>query len=238
ALVLARDRQAPLSTVRQLFDRYQERALSPLPLIQLAAAFQLMGDAARMEQAVELAQARGYGYQRHGGSGYWDEWLGDYGSAVRDYALAYALAAKYQFAEQGRVTWLAQLDSRLQGRSYLSTQEQMALVLAAGAAGGDAGQPWAASLATAAGRQDLTGAADRSVALRGADVAALQLTNTGTQPLFAELDLQGTRQEPPAPRSDAIRLQRSWYTPDGRPWDGGVLHTGDLLVVKLRVSAN
>src|SRR3546814_4199880 len=27
ALVLARDRQAPLSTVRQLFDRYQERAL-------------------------------------------------------------------------------------------------------------------------------------------------------------------------------------------------------------------
>lgn len=238
ALVLARDRQAPLSTVRQLFDRYQERALSPLPLIQLAAAFQLMGDAARMEQAVELAQARGYGYQRHGGSGYWDEWLGDYGSAVRDYALAYALAAKYQLAEQGRETWLAQLDSRLQGRSYLSTQEQMALVLAAGAAGGDAGQPWAASLATAAGRQDLTGAADRSVALRGADVAALQLTNTGTQPLFAELDLQGTRQEPPAPRSDAIRLQRSWYTPDGRPWDGGVLHTGDLLVVKLRVSAN
>src|SRR5690606_4137066 len=41
ALTLARDRQAPLSTVRQLYDRYQERALSPLPLLQLAAAFQL-----------------------------------------------------------------------------------------------------------------------------------------------------------------------------------------------------
>ncbi|HYG46263.1 MAG TPA: MG2 domain-containing protein [Bordetella sp.] len=238
ALVLARDRQAPLSTVRQLFDRYQERALSPLPLMQLAVAFQLMGDAGRMEKAVDLALARPYGYRHHGGSGYSDEWLGDYGSAVRDYALAYALAVQYQLAEQGREPLLAQLDSRLQGRSYLSTQEQMALLLAARAAGGDAGTPWAATLATAHGRQDLTGTEDRSVSLRGADLAALQLTNTGAQPLFVEFDLQGTRQEPPAPRSDAIRLQRSWYTPDGKPWDGGVLHTGDLLVVKLRASAN
>ena len=31
ALVLARDKKAPLSTVRQLYDNYQERARSPLP---------------------------------------------------------------------------------------------------------------------------------------------------------------------------------------------------------------
>src|SRR3546814_9964392 len=43
ALVLARDRQAPLSTVRQLFDRYQERALSPLPLIQLRSEERRVG---------------------------------------------------------------------------------------------------------------------------------------------------------------------------------------------------
>ena len=238
ALVLARDRQAPLSTVRQLFDRYQERALSPLPLMQLAAAFQLMGDAGRMEKAVDLALARPYGYRYQGGSGYFDEWLGDYGSAVRDYALSYALAAQYQLAEQGREPLLALLDGRLQGRTYLSTQEQMALVLAARAAGGDAGAPWSVAMATAAGSRDLTGADDRSVSMPGAELAALQLTNTGTQPLFVELDLQGTRLEAPAPRRDVIRLQRRWYTPDGRPWDGGVLRTGDLLVVKLRVSAN
>ena len=239
ALALARDRQAPLSTVRQLFDRYQERALSPLPLIQLAAAFQLMGDAGRMEQAAGLAAQRAYGFRRHDGrAGYGDDWLGDYGSAVRDYALSYALAAQYGLLDEGREALLAQLDGRLQGRSYLSTQEQMALVLAARAAGGDAEAPWSAELATAAGVQALQGAADRALALRGADLPALRLTNTGTQPLFAEFDLQGTRREPPAPRSDVIRLQRSWYTPDGRPWDGGVLHTGDLLVVKLRASAN
>src|SRR5690606_24424588 len=102
ALVLARDRQAPLSTVRQLFDRYQERALSPLPLIQLAAAFQLMGDAGRMEQAAGLAAQRAYGFRRHDGrAGYGDDWLGDYGSAVRDYALSYALAAQYGLLDEG-----------------------------------------------------------------------------------------------------------------------------------------
>lgn len=157
---------------------------------------------------------------------------------MRDYASSYALATQYQLAGEEREPLLVQLDGHLQGRSYLSTQEQMALVLAARAAGGDATAPWSATLATAAGRQDLRGSDDRSVPLRGADLASLQLTNTGTQPLFVELDLQGTRQVPPAPRSDVIRLQRSWYTPDGKPWDGGVLHTGDLLVVKLRVSAN
>lgn len=51
ALVLARDKKAPLSTVRQLYDNYQERARSPLPLIQLAAAFKLMGDEGRMKSA-------------------------------------------------------------------------------------------------------------------------------------------------------------------------------------------
>lgn len=238
ALTLARDRQAPLSTVRQLYDRYQERALSPLPLLQLAAAFQLMGDAGRMEQAVKQALDRPYGMRRHGGSAYADEWLGDYGSAVRDYAQAYALAVQYQLAQDGRERWLTQLDVRLQGRSYFSTQEQMALLLAAEAAGGDATQPWAAALTTAAGTQALAGTADRTVALDGAALAGLQLTNTGAQPLFIELDLQGTPVLPPAPRSDAIRVQRSWYLPDGRAWDGGALRTGDLLVVKLRVSAN
>ncbi|EWM52116.1 putative peptidase inhibitor domain protein [Bordetella holmesii 70147] len=38
AYALARDGKAPLSTVRQLFDNYGDRARSPLPLIQLAVA--------------------------------------------------------------------------------------------------------------------------------------------------------------------------------------------------------
>ncbi|OZI56965.1 alpha-2-macroglobulin family protein [Bordetella genomosp. 4] len=237
ALTLARDKQASLATVRQLFDRYQERALSPLPLIQLAAAFQLMGDTGRMEKATQLAMERAYGYPIKG-SYYYGAWLGDYGSPVRDYALGYAIASKYQLSPQRRETLMMQLDDHLRGRSYLSTQEQMALVLAARAAGGDAGQPWAAAMAAASGTKNLTSAEDETVALKADDLSLLQVTNTGSNVLFAEFDLQGTRQEAPAPRSDVISLQRRWYTPDGRSWDGGVLRTGDMLVVRLTASAN
>ena len=35
-----------------------------------------------------------------------------------------------------------------------------------------------------------------------------------------------------------IQLKRGWYRPDGKPWDGGTLQTGDMLVVWLQASAN
>jgi uncharacterized protein YfaS (alpha-2-macroglobulin family) len=237
ALALARDKQASLATVRQLFDRYQERSLSPLPLIQLAAAFQLMGDTGRMNKAMELALVRPYGFPIRGR---YDTgaWLGDYGSPVRDYALGYAIASKYDLAVQGRETMMVQLDSFLRQRSYFSTQEQLALILAARAAGGDAGQPWAALMTTGARQQQLAGNQDETVPLTAADISTLQLTNTGSQPLFLEFNVQGTPLVAPAPRSNVIALQRRWYTPEGRAWDGGTLRTGDMLVVRLTVAAN
>ncbi|MVW70608.1 alpha-2-macroglobulin [Bordetella sp. 15P40C-2] len=237
ALVLAREKQASLATLRQLFDRYQERALSPLPLIQMAAAFELMGDTARMNKAMELAYARPYGYPIRGRYQQ-NAWLGDYGSPVRDYALGYAIASQYGLAPAQRQSLLSKLDGLLRGRAYFSTQEQMALVLAARAAGGDADKPWNANIQMATGGRVVSKASDETIALSADVLPTLQVTNTGTAPLFVEYDMQGTRTEAPAPRGDAIKLQRRWYTPDGKPWDGGVLRTGDMLVVRLTAAAN
>lgn len=238
ALALARDKKAPLSTVRQLFDNYQERARSPLPLIQLAAAFKLMGDEGRMTKALDLAMTREYGITRSSNS-YYDEWMGDYGSSVRDYALAYALANKYELKHDRLENLLSQLSSRLGNRSYLSTQEQMALLLAARAAGGDKGTPWEAALTVNGVRKPLTGGkSDTVVSLTPSELAGTQLTNTGSQSLFVEYDVQGSPMATPAPRSDVIQLKRGWYRPDGKPWDGGTLQTGDMLVVWLQASAN
>ena len=50
-LVLSRSQQAPLGALRSLFDRRND-ARSGLPLVQLAAALKLMGDAPRAEQAL------------------------------------------------------------------------------------------------------------------------------------------------------------------------------------------
>ena len=239
ALTLARDGKAPLGTVRQIFDRYQERARSPLPLVQFAAAFKQMGDEGRMQAALEQAMARPYGIGVLNGTQVsTDEWLGDYGSAVRDYALAYALMAQYQLHSDRRELFLQEAASRLGGRAYLSTQEQLALLLAARAAGGARDGGWQATLAAGTDHQIYDGGADRTVALRAADLGQLRLRNTGTQPLFAEIDIQGSPLAAPPPRDDVIRLQRRWYYPDGRAWDGGILRTGDMLVVRLHVEAS
>ena len=240
ALALARDGKAPLSTVRQLFDSYQERARSPLPLVQLAAAFKLMGDEGRMKTALEQAMSRDYGISRRGaGAYYYDEWLGDYGSAVRDDALSYALMARHDLRHERRENLLGQLASRLGNRSYLSTQEQMALLLAARAAGGDSGTPWEAALTVNGARKPLAGGkGDLSVSLSAADLGSVQLANTGSQSLFVEYDIQGSPTAAPAPRNSVIQLKRGWYRPDGRPWDGGVLQTGDMLVVWVQATAN
>ncbi|WP_283242558.1 alpha-2-macroglobulin family protein, partial [Achromobacter ruhlandii] len=238
ALALARDKKAPLSTVRQLFDNYQDRARSPLPLIQLAAAFKLMGDEGRMKSALDLAMTREYGITRRANS-YYDDWLGDYGSAVRDYALSYALANQYELRHDRVENLMTQLAARMGNRSYLSTQEQMALLMAARAAGGDKSTPWQAALTVNGVRKELEGGrSDRTVSLSAAELAGTQLTNTGSQSLFLEYDIQGSPTTVPAPRNDVIQLKRGWYRPDGRPWDGGSLQTGDMLVVWVQASAN
>ncbi|CAM3445006.1 Alpha-2-macroglobulin [Bordetella sputigena] len=235
SLVLARDGKAPLATVRQLFDNYQERARSPLPLVQLAAAFKLMGDADRQRAALDAAMSRPYGVGTSFGGV--DEWMGDYGSAVRDLALSYALMQQYDLRHARREVLLTDLAARLNGRSYFSTQEEMALLLAARASGVASAGSWEATLANGIDRTVLQGTDDRTVSLAAKDIGAMQLTNTGSRPVFAEFDVQGSAMQPPAPRANVIRLQRKWYRPDGRPWDGGTLQTGDMLVAWIRADA-
>jgi uncharacterized protein YfaS (alpha-2-macroglobulin family) len=242
ALALARDGKAPLSTVRQLFDRYQERARSPLPLVQLAAAFKLLGDEARMTAALDAAMKRQYGVEvmvrSSSGYSYYDEWLGDYGSPVRDYALSYALMAQHDLRHPNREPMLAELATRLGGRSYLSTQEQMALLMAARAAGGQDGAAWELTLSGAQGKKVLQSKDDQSLALTAADMGAVQLVNTGAQPVYAEIDIQGTAKTAPAAQSNIIRLQRSWYYPNGTRWRGETLKAGDRLVARVVASAS
>ena len=238
ALVLARDKKAPLSTVRQLYDNYQERARSPLPLVQLAVAF---ADGRRRAHEGRAGSGHGARVRHHPSQQqpYYDEWMGDYGSSVRDYALAYALMSQYGLKHDRSEVLLSQLTNRLGNRSYLSTQEQMALLLAARAIGGDKNTPWEAALTVNGVRKPLTGGkADATVSLAPADLASTQLTNSGSQSLFVEYDIQGSPTVTPSPRSDVIQLKRGWYRPDGRAWDGGTLQTGDMLVVWVQASSN
>ncbi|MCP2821175.1 hypothetical protein NK918_24790, partial [Salmonella enterica subsp. enterica serovar Typhimurium] len=66
---------------------------SPLALAHLGLALKLMGDEARSRVALDEALAKPYGL-RGNDSEY--EWLGDYGSPLRDRATLYALLARHE----------------------------------------------------------------------------------------------------------------------------------------------
>jgi uncharacterized protein YfaS (alpha-2-macroglobulin family) len=241
--MLAREEKAPLATLRTLLDTYQSNARSPLPLIHLGIALKLMGDEARASRALEAAMALPYGLQPQlaEGSGHWSEWLGDYGSRIRDHALAYALLYRHQIAHPRRENLLMDLAAEFDKRQYYSTQERLALFLAARAAGmGSAGgaPAWKAKLQLNDRAQALSGT---SGAIRALDTAQLRkgvsIANEGEQPLYIEYSAEGYPLRPLPPRDDRIVIERSWFTTDGKPTSARQFKTGEMLIVRLQVKA-
>ncbi|MDI1258487.1 alpha-2-macroglobulin [Aquabacterium sp.] len=234
--ILARDQKAPLATLRTLHDDYRGNARSPLPLVHLGLALKLMGDEARAKVAFDEAMRLGYGIQqtREG----WYDWLGDYGSEVRDTALAYAMLVRHKVNHPQRENLLVRLVGRFGQRQYYSTQERLALFLAARAAGGDATQAWQGSIKVG-NRTEAINA--KGTERRSFDVTALKrgisLTSTGTQPLFVEVISQGYPVKPLAARDDSIVLDRSWWSTDGKSITTRQFKTGEMFIVRLRVQA-
>jgi hypothetical protein len=204
-----------------------------------------MGDEARARVALDDAMARPYGIpSREPNSG--GEWLGDYGSPVRDLALSYALLQRHALAHARRENLLFDAADRLGGRQTLSTQERLALFLAARAAGGvvaavsvgAAGKPWTALLKTGDKTEGLSA---RATETRTVDATALArgvtLRNTSALPLFVEIDAAGYPLKPPAPKADVITLKRDWFDAAGQPLAGRSVQVGDLLIVRLQARA-
>ena len=236
--ILARAQKAPLATLRTLHDDWRSNARSPLAGVHLGLALKLMGDEARATVALDDALKLAYGINPSTSSQGWDEWLGDYGSALRDNALAYALLHRHQVAHPKRENLLLDLAATFEKRQYLSTQERLSLFLAARAAGGTSDAPWSVSLQTGTTTAALS---SKTAEQRNFDTAAIQrgvsVTNTGKDTLFAEVAAEGYPVKPLAPRDDRIALERSWWTPEGKAITSRQFRTGDMVVVRLKVQA-
>lgn len=232
--MLAREQKAPLAALRLLHDQYRDRARSPLPLVHLAIALHLMGDAKRSEQALNEAMTKPYGIHAN----YDWEWLGDYGSGLRDYALSYALLYKHQLSHAQRENLLQQVSAQLsRNRYYYSTQERIALFLAARAAGLASAESWSAQVVSADGSQAYSSKENQTISINPAlAVKGITLENKGTAPLWVEVESSGFPLKLPT-ASDKISLERRWFTTDGKPWKGGTLKVGDMLLVRITAKA-
>ncbi len=240
--ILAREQKAPLATLRTLHDDYRGNARSPLALVHLSVALKAMGDEARAKVALDDAMQRPYGIQPVDTvNAWWGEWLGDYGSRTRDLALAYAVMQRHEVAHDRRENLLIELAAEPDRRRYHSTQERLALFLAARAAGvgTNTGEPWNVTMQRTGGTSETI--SSKATERRSVDAAALQrgvsFAGTGQQPVYVEVSVQGYPVKPLAARDDRITVERSWWTVKGEPLATREVKTGDMAIVRVRVSS-
>ncbi len=243
AYVLARVKRAPLGTLRALFDSEREKTKTPLPLVHLGVALKLMGDEPRAQKAVEEAFTKTFQRPR---------WLGDYGSELRDGALMIALVQRHGLSRPeygGRVFELARLlkvEQRqagqyrwnIDGRLYLSTQEQIAIARLGKGLIADGDSVVSGTLAIGA---ESTPISPERLWSRNFDASALRagvrLNPNGTPPLYVSTDVAGVPARAPAADDRMVAITRSWYTLDGKPWQPAPLKEGDGLIVGLKIEA-
>jgi uncharacterized protein YfaS (alpha-2-macroglobulin family) len=228
AYVLARESKAPLATLRQL---HESRALahSGLPLIHLGIALRLAGDETRANEAITegIRKPREEGY-----------WWGDYGSALRDSALAYALLVKHKIDVPGRDALVSVVAAEMdRPEHWLSTQEKLALFLVGRefAVAGKGGE-WRAQLGAASGSVAIATQGSSYREITSQDLAAgIKLANGHSDKLFVELAVSGSPAKPPVPPAQTFTLARSLYTGDGSPLVERVLKVGESVIVELTV---
>jgi uncharacterized protein YfaS (alpha-2-macroglobulin family) len=224
AYVLARERKAPLATLRQLHES-RAHAHSGLSLIQLGVALKLMGDQDRSNVAVKE------GLRKNRDSGYW--WW-DYGSPLRDAAMSFALLERHQIAADGRDNLLAVMAGEMEKNRYYSTQEKLALFLVGRSYGNEGSGSWTASLSAGGKSADLSSKGTHFRPLTAAELAGgIKLANTHQEPLYVELSLSGNPVKQPAAKSDPIELTRAIYGPDGSAISGRALKVGETIMVRI-----
>ncbi|MVG13034.1 alpha-2-macroglobulin family protein [Aeromonas jandaei] len=223
AYVLARVGKAPLATLRLIWEQQADHARSGLPLLHLSLALSAMGDEQNAAKALSRALATERG----------DDYLGDYGSPLRDEALEFSLLRQHKLAVERWPALSAKVADTLAHRQWLSTQERLALLRLARF---DPAADWQAKVTSSLGSGSLSGSAPLQQGAPEA-LAASTVTNEGKGSLYVQRTLVGYPEQAPARISKGMSVTRSWFNSDGQPFDPAKVKVGDLVVVRLNVSS-
>jgi hypothetical protein len=233
AYVLARVGRAPVGTLRALYDNEREKLLAPVPLLHLGVALALQGDKARGEQAITEAFSKEFKRP---------EWIGDYSSPIRDWALLVALTHEHGLSKpeyDAKAFDLAREYLGTGGGGYwFSTQEQIAIFRMGRALLADAPNSFGASIAIGGTREELTGRAFYSRTFTPAELSAgVRVTPNAQGSVFVAQEVAGIPRSAPSAERDDLKITRTWYTTDGEPWKGDSLREGDVLVAMITVES-
>ena len=230
AYVLSRTKQAPLGTLRSLYDQFAGKAVSGLPLVQLGIALNTMGDRKRGGEAIQ----KGLDSVRDD-----QKYLGDYGSQLRDQAAMLYLLLRNKIDVPQQSERISRLADLLHNRSYLSTQEQLFTFLAGLKVVEKSKGSWQAALKMGTDTVELN---NSGLQVRSMSIDELQkgstLTSASKEPLYVSLSLDGYPETTPAPDTDPIEIQREWYDMQGNKVQVQDIKPGSLLLTHLTITSD
>jgi uncharacterized protein YfaS (alpha-2-macroglobulin family) len=223
--VLAKNGTAPIGDLRYLADTKLKNLATPIAKSQLAAALALVGDRARAERvyaaAVEsLAPKPIIEFGRV-----------DYGSALRDAAALVSLASEGN-APRATLTQAVQRVEAARGLTpFTSTQENAWLVLASRALAKEAN-----TLALDVNGSPVKTALYRSYKASEMAGQPIKITNTGDTPVQAVVSVSGSPITPEPAASNGFKIERNYFTLDGKPADVTKAKQNDRFAVVLKVT--
>jgi len=203
--VLARVNRAPLGTLRALYDNDRSKSLTGLSLVHLGLALSLQGDKNRGQKAI----AQGFALHKER-----PEYLGDYGTALRDEALMIALTHERGLNKPEYDARIVDLGRELDARrnrqwTYFSTQEQIALGRVGKALLATQGKQFSGTLQVGALAEDIP---DTKLWGRDFDFAALsrgvRFAPQGQGPLYVSLEAAGIPQQRAQRRTQVVHAGR------------------------------
>jgi hypothetical protein len=226
AYVLAKVNRASLSDLRRLYDSAQERYdVSPLPWAQLGYALDRKGDTQRAASAFEKARKLDYT----------GNYIGYYDSKLRDLSLAYAILASRAEARSEMLMTIFELTKQ---RQWLSTQERNALFKAALASKSAKGEELLALIKTKAFEQKVRQDKPFKSILDYDQLASLEAIQGSDGTIYASLEVIGNQSGIPQPYSDGFSIRRDYFDVDGKSIELKALKSGQLVVVRLSVTAD
>ena len=221
--VLARNGTAPIGDLRYLADTKLNNLATSISKSQLAAALALVGDKGRAERvyAAALESLAPKPVLEFGRV--------DYGSALRDAAALVSLASEGNAPRATLTQAVARVEVARGLTPYTSTQENAWLVLASRA------------LSKEHMALDLDGTPIKSALYRSYKAAEMagkpiKITNTGDAPVQAVVSVSGAPITPEPAASNGFRIERNYFTLDGKPADVSKAKQNDRFAVVLKIT--
>jgi uncharacterized protein YfaS (alpha-2-macroglobulin family) len=223
--VLAKNGAAPIGDLRYLADTKIDKLATPIAKAQLAAALALVGDRTRAERvyaaAVDsLAPKPVLQYGRE-----------DYGSSLRDAAALVSLASEGNAPKATLTLAVERIEAARGLTPFTSTQENAWLVLASRALAKES-----SAISLTVDGAPIKAALYRSY--KGAEVAAkpITITNTGDTPVQAVVSVAGSPVTPEPAASNGFKIERNYFTLDGKPADPSKAKQNDRFAVVLKIT--